>query len=115
MKLSIVGAGHVGTTLAFTVSMRGFVRELVLVGRDRDRITGEALDLSHGEAFFPAPAKILAGDIADTAGSGVIVFCASTTFSGDSRLSLGPANTRLLEELLPPLVYSPRSAGSFAR
>ena len=85
MKLSIIGAGHVGTTLAFTVSMRGFVRELVLVGRDRDRIEGEALDLSHGEAFFPAPAKIRAGEIADTAGSDILVFCASSAFHGETR------------------------------
>jgi len=104
MKLSIVGAGHVGTALAFTVSMRGFVRELVLVGRDLARIAGEALDLSHGEAFFPAPAKIRAGRVADSAGSDVIVFCASAAFTGDTRLTLGPANSRLLEELLPSLV-----------
>jgi L-lactate dehydrogenase len=104
MKLSIIGAGHVGTTLAFTVSMRGFVRELVLVGRDRDRMEGEALDLSHGEAFFPAPAKIRAGEIPDTAGSDILVFCASTAFRGETRLSLGPSNTRLLESLLPPLL-----------
>jgi len=104
MKLSIIGAGHVGATLAFTVAMRGFVRELILVGRDRDRIEGEALDLSHGEAFFPAPAKIRGGDIADTAGSDILVFCASAAFTGETRLALGPSNTRLLEDMLPPLL-----------
>jgi len=91
-------------TLAFAVTMRGFVRELVLVGRDRDRIRGEALDLSHGESFFPAPARVIAGETADTAGSDVIAICASCVQFSDDRLALGPLNTRLLEDLLPPLV-----------
>lgn len=104
MKLSIIGAGHVGMALAFAVPMRGFVRELVLVGRDKARVAGEALDLSHGESFFPAPARILAGCIEDTKDSDVIAFCASCPIEVEDRLALGPANTRLLEELLPRLM-----------
>ncbi|MGC4015420.1 MAG: hypothetical protein QM755_13020 [Luteolibacter sp.] len=104
MKLSIIGPGKVGMALAFAVTLRGFARELVLVGRDRERMHGEALDLAHGESFYPAPVKIRAGEVTDTAGSDVIVFCASATQEVEDRLALGPANTKLLEAMLPPLM-----------
>ena len=85
MKLSIIGPGKVGMALAFAVTLRGFARELVLVGRDRGRLEGEALDLLHGESFYPAPVKIHAGNVADTAGSDVIVFCASVALEVEDR------------------------------
>ena len=47
MKVSILGLGHVGTTLAYNLVTRGIVEELVLVSRDRRKAEGEALDLQH--------------------------------------------------------------------
>lgn len=105
MKLSIIGAGRVGTTLAFAVMQRNILRELVLVGRDRNRTTGEALDLEHAQSFLAAPAEIHAGGIADTAGSDVIAFCASIPMPEDihSRMALAQGNAKLVRELVPAL------------
>lgn len=105
MKLSIIGAGKVGVTLAFAAMQRNFLREIVLVGRNHTRTAGEALDLAHAQAFMAAPAEIIAGGIADTAGSDVIAFCASvptpTTLHHRSDLLLG--NAQLVRELVPQL------------
>ncbi len=105
MKVSIIGIGKVGATLAFSLSLRRFVRELVLVGRSEERTRGEALDLEHAQAFVHSPAKVVAGGVAETAGSDVIALCASVPMDPgmDDRLSLGPANVALFRELLPPL------------
>lgn len=105
MKISLVGAGRVGSTLAFQLVMRGLASELVLHSRDLQRAEGDALDLDHAQAMLPTQAEIHAGDLAATRQSDILIFCASTPASEtlDSRLSLAQPNTRLCEELLPPL------------
>ncbi len=112
MKVSIIGMGKVGSTLAFALTMRNNVRELVLVGRNRRAAHGDALDLEHAQSFVPVPARIRSGDIADTADSDILVMCASAPAEGPmhSRAALGPGNVRLMRELLPPLAAaSPRA------
>src|SRR5690606_4200883 len=77
MKVSIVGVGKVGSTLAFALLSQGLVDHLVLVGREVSHAEGEASDLRHSLAFLRHPAKVEAGDLARTADSDVIVLSAS--------------------------------------
>lgn len=105
MKVSIIGVGKVGASLAFVLSTRNFVQELVLVGRNPESVMGDVLDLRHGQLFVEAPARITAGTLADTAGSDVIAICASAPTPVDmaDRLALAPANVALMAGLLPEL------------
>lgn len=110
MKVSIIGAGRVGSTLAYTLVVKEIVDEIVLVGRQRDgkpgdAAEGDALDLQHAHLFVDRNIDIRAGDVAGTAGSDVIVVCASAPWKENftDRLQAATANTRLMEELIPPL------------
>jgi L-lactate dehydrogenase len=105
MKISVVGVGKVGSTLAFALSERNFVRELVLVGQDREVTLGDALDIAHAQSFVEVPTRLVAGAVADTAGSDIIAVCASipTPTKMADRATLGPGNVRLMYELLPSL------------
>jgi L-lactate dehydrogenase len=105
MKVSIIGLGKVGSSLAFILSTRSFIQELVLVGRTPESVMGDVLDLRHGQLFVEAPTRIIAGTAADTADSDIIVLCASapTPANMADRLALAPANVALLQQLLPPL------------
>jgi len=105
MKISVVGVGKVGSTLAFALSERNFVRELVLVGLNREVTLGDALDIAHAQSFVEVPTRVVAGTVADTAGSDIIAICASipTPSTMGDRATLGPGNVRLMRELLPPL------------
>jgi len=105
MKVSIIGLGRVGSTLAYTLLLKGLADELVLVNRSRDKAEGDALDLQHAHLFIDSKIDIRAGEIADTAGSEVIAYCASAPWKDNftSRLDAAVANTRLMEELIPPL------------
>jgi L-lactate dehydrogenase len=104
-KVTILGPGAVGMVLAYTLMLRRVAREIVLVGRDRVKAEGEALDLMHGQAFLQVPVKVRAGDLADAAGSEVVVVCASVRTPADmkSRNELATGNANLMRELLPPL------------
>ncbi len=105
MKISVVGVGKVGSTLAFALSERNFVRELVLVGRDCEVTLGDALDIAHAQSFVEVPTRLVAGTVADTAGSDILAICASVSTPPGmaDRATLGPGNVRLMRELLPSL------------
>ncbi|WP_221800805.1 malate dehydrogenase [Oceanobacter mangrovi] len=110
MKVSIIGIGKVGSSLAFTLSNRSFIDELVLIGRSPDAVMGDVLDLRHGQLFAEAPTRIVAGTLADTADSDVIAICASapTPAGLTDRLSLATANVSLMQQLLPEVArYAP--------
>ncbi len=112
MKISVVGVGRVGSTLAFALSQRNFVHEMVLVGRRREDTMGDALDIAHAQSFVEVPTRVVAGTIADTENSDIIVVCASISTPPDmaDRAALGPGNVKLMRELLPPLAKrSPRA------
>lgn len=110
MKLSIVGTGRVGSTLAYSVVVRQLTNELVLVDRNLEVAEGECFDLLHAAAFTDHPAAVRAGDYPETAGSDIVVVCASMPWRPEyrSRLDLARSNAGLFAEMIPELVrHSP--------
>ena len=51
MKISMIGAGRVGSTTLYTLLLEGGVTEMVIVDVDKPRAKGEALDLRHALAL----------------------------------------------------------------
>lgn len=105
MKISVIGIGRVGSTLAYTLALRALCDELVLVNRRHEVAVGDAYDLRHGLSLVDRQVNVRPGHIADTAGSDVIAMCASVPRAADDtdRLALGPGNAELFNELIPPL------------
>lgn len=103
MKVTIIGPGTVGMVLAYTLMLRRVAREIVLVGRNRMKAEGEALDLMHAQAFLQVPVSVEAGDLEDAAGSEVVVVCASVPMPSGitDRNELAKGNVELMRELLP--------------
>ena len=52
-KLAIVGAGAVGSTIAFAAAQRGIAREIVLEDLNLKKVEAEVLDMQHGSSFYP--------------------------------------------------------------
>lgn len=96
-KISIIGAGHVGATFAYSLSLRGLATELLLVDKDARRAEGEALDIAHAMAFG-RPAPIRAGPITETAGSAITIITAGANqHPGETRLDLLERNAGIVE------------------
>lgn len=108
MKISLVGMGRVGSTLAYTILLRGLADELILVDRNRKIAMGEALDLQHAEAFTDHPMIVRSGELNDTASSEIIVISCSVPWNQDytSRFDIGCDNLKLFREIIPILVQS---------
>jgi len=105
MKVSIIGLGRVGATLAYTMLLKELPREIVLVHPSADKARGDAADLRHAHLFIDHRVDIRAGGVADTAGSDVVVVTASRPWKEgfSDRLAMARANSDLFAELIPPL------------
>ncbi len=103
IKLSLIGMGKVGASIAYTIMIKGLADHMVLVNRRRHIAEGEAYDLLHALPFSQ-PMEIRPGDIFDTAGSDIVVVSASIPSKNmKDRMDLGEGNTRLFEKLIPSI------------
>lgn len=105
-KLAVVGAGSVGTSLAYVALIRGSAGTIALYDVNAPKAEAEALDLAHGSQFAAASAAVTGGgDISVTEGADVVVITAGAKQDpGQSRLDLAVTNVRILEQLMPPLL-----------
>lgn len=103
-RIAIVGAGRVGSTLAYTLATSGLVREVMLIDADKSRAEGEAMDIRHAVAFH-APVTVAAGELADAAGATLTVIAAGAAQrEGESRPALMQRNADVLHNILPDVV-----------
>ncbi len=104
-KLTVVGAGSVGSSLAYAALIRGSAREVVLYDIATAKVEAEVLDLAHGTPFSGSSRISGGSDIALTANSDVVVVTAGAKqLPGQTRLELAGVNVRILEAMLPQLV-----------
>ena len=75
-KVSIVGAGAVGSTLAYAGLMRGFARTVALYDINKAKVEAEALDLAQGIQFMPEATVLGSNDVGVVEGSDVVVITA---------------------------------------
>ena len=101
LKVSIIGMGRVGSATAFALVVRGLAEELVLVGQSTGAAQGDRFDLQHASAFV-RPMRIHVGSYDATAGSDIVIICASAPVaSATSRLLQSASNAALLRDIIP--------------
>jgi L-lactate dehydrogenase len=89
----------VGATFAYALLLSGLASEVVLVDADRDRAEGEAMDLGHAVPFS-RPARVWAGDVAETAGAVLTVITAGAgQRPGETRLDLAGRNAAVVRDV----------------
>ncbi|WP_043498047.1 L-lactate dehydrogenase [Georgenia sp. SUBG003] len=104
-KVAIVGAGAVGSTLAYACLLRGAAREVVLYDLNRAKVEAEALDIAHGIAFTPMGTVSGSDDLAVCADADIVIVTAGAKQRpGQSRLDLAGATIGIMRDLLPRLV-----------
>lgn len=72
-KIGIVGLGHVGAHVAYSLAIQGIADELVLVDQKAQKLESERQDLADSVAYLPHRVKITAGGFADLGDCDVIV------------------------------------------
>ena len=109
-KISVVGAGSVGATVANDLMIQGIASEIVLIDINKKKAIGEALDIYQG-APFCVPAIVRAGDYEDAAGSDIVVITSGVPRKpGMTRLDLAQTNVNIIKQITPELVkYAPNA------
>ncbi|MBM7505639.1 L-lactate dehydrogenase [Agromyces aurantiacus] len=103
-KLSIIGAGSVGTSLAYAALIRESASQVALYDIAREKVDAEVLDLAHGTQFTRSSVSGGA-DLDVVTGSHVVVITAGAKQQpGQSRMELAGTNVGILERLLPGLL-----------
>ena len=107
-KVTIIGAGSVGATIAYTLVATGSVAEIVLIDVNKPKAEGEALDILQSTPYLH-PTKIYSGDYEDAAGSDVVIVTSGVGRKpGQSRIDLTQTNVNILKSIAPEIVkYAP--------
>lgn len=104
-KLTVVGAGSVGASLAYAALIRGSARRVALYDVHAAKAEAEVLDLAHGTPFVGGSTIEGGDDLAVVEGSHVVVITAGAKQEpGQTRLDLAGTNVRILESVLPKLL-----------
>ena len=109
-KITVIGAGNVGATIAYNLSSSSKVSEIVVIDVNKQKVEGEVLDILQGTAFRD-PIKIRGGEYADAAGSDIVIITAGVGRKpGQSRIDLTQTNVNILKSFAPEIAkYAPDS------
>lgn len=109
-KISIIGAGFVGSATTLTMATSTLASHIVLVDINKEKAEGEVLDIAHGASFLKA-VDITAGDYKDTANSDIVIITAGAGQKpGETRLDLISKNVAIFKTIIPQVVrYSPNA------
>lgn len=104
-RLAVIGAGSVGSSLAYSALIRRTASEVVLYDVAKEKTEAEVLDLAHGTQFTGTSRVSGGSEIACVAGASVVVITAGAKQKpGQTRLELAGTNVKILESLLPGLL-----------
>ncbi|MBQ9079596.1 MAG: L-lactate dehydrogenase [Clostridia bacterium] len=99
-KVAIIGAGFVGASIAYALTLRNIARDIVLIDIDAKKAAGEALDIQHGIPYMGKSA-VRAGDYSDCKDCDLIVITAGRgRRPGESRLQLMQDNSRIMRNVV---------------
>ncbi len=109
-KITVIGSGSVGSTIAYTLTVMGIASEIVMIDINQEKSMGEALDIRQGVPFCN-PANIYAGSYADAQNSDIVVItCGMARKPGQSRLDLAQVNVNILKSVAKEIVkYAPEA------
>lgn len=98
-KVAIIGAGFVGASTAFAMSLQQMATEVVLIDVNKEKAYGEALDINHGISFVGQMA-VYSGDYSDVKDCDVIIITAGANRKpGETRLDLAKKNVSIAKEI----------------
>ena len=109
-KVTIIGAGSVGSTIAYTMAVNGIATEVVMIDINESKSLGEALDIRQGVAFCP-PISIYAGSYQDAKDSDIVILTSGVARKpGQSRLDLAQTNVNITKSIIPEITrYAPNA------
>ena len=103
-KITVIGAGNVGATIAYTLSLGNIASEIVLIDINKEKVEGEVMDIVQGTSFRE-PISIIAGDYEDAKDSDIVIITSGMGRKpGMTRIDLAQTNVDILKQITPLIV-----------
>ncbi len=103
-KVTVIGAGNVGATIAYTLSLGDIASEIVLIDINKEKVEGEVMDIVQGTSFRE-PISVIAGDYEDAKGSDIVIITSGVGRKpGQTRIDLAQTNVNILKQITPKIV-----------
>src|SRR3989339_979615 len=100
-KVTIIGAGMVGSTAAYSLIASNLLEELALIDSHPAYLKAQVMDLQHAIPFH-GNTQVKAGTYEDVRDSRVVVItCGAKQKVGETRLDLVKKNSAIIKEILP--------------
>jgi L-lactate dehydrogenase len=110
-KVTVVGAGSVGSSVAYAALIRGSARHVALYDIATQKVDAEVLDLAHGTQFTGSSDIIGGSDISVVEGSHVVVITAGAKQNpGQTRTELAGVNAGIMRKMMPQLLEAAPNA-----
>lgn len=109
-KITVIGTGSVGSTIAYTLTVMGVASEIVMIDINGERAEGEAMDIRQGTPFVK-PCSVYAGDYEDAKDSKIVILTSGMARKpGQSRLELSQVNVDITKSIIPQITkYAPNA------
>ena len=109
-KVTIIGAGSVGSTIAYTLAVAGLASEIVLIDINEKKAFGEAMDIRQGTPFC-SPCFIYSGGYEDAKNSDIVIVTSGIARkAGQSRLDLAQINVNITKQIIPEITAAASDA-----
>jgi L-lactate dehydrogenase len=103
-KITVIGAGSVGSTIAYALSFTDIASEIVLIDINKEKVEGEVMDINQGTSFR-TPISFVAGEYEDAKGSNIVIITSGVARKpGQTRIELTQTNVEILKSITPNIV-----------
>ena len=103
-KITVIGSGNVGATIAYTLTIMGIGSEIVMIDLNEQKSLGEALDIKQGISFYTS-CNVYAGSYADAKDSDIVIITSGVARKpGQTRLDLAQCNINILKSVADSVV-----------
>ena len=98
-KITIIGAGSVGATIAYTLSSETLATDIVLIDINKQKAEGEVMDIMQGTAFRD-PITVTSGDYDLAKDSNIVIITSGIARKpGQTRLDLTKINVGIMKDI----------------
>ncbi len=99
-KVAIVGAGFVGSSIAYALTIRNLASQIVLIDVNPEKAAGEAKDIQHGIPYM-GTSSVVAGDYSDCKNCDLIIITAGRARrTGETRLDMISDNIGIMKQVV---------------
>lgn len=102
-KVTIIGAGFVGSTSAFSLISHDICEEIALIDTNKKLVESQVMDLEHSTPFYGST-RVKVGNYNDCRNSkAIVITCGAAQKPGETRLDLVKKNSTIIKEIIPKI------------